>query len=258
MADRPILMSAPMVRAILAGAKTQTRRLVKGAPDDWAPMQPEVYSPTVVDRHGDEQPGPDAFGAGNEDGSDWVPCPYGQPGDRLWVREAWGYRCSAGTSAVGQYMHTIAYRADDARHSYGPMPIEGVGLPKWRERDDGMSPQAWDDRMTAYWRQWRPSIHMPRWASRITLEITAVRVERLRDISEADAKAEGISEFVGGWWCEHDDAEQIAGMTPQEGYAHLWERINGAGSWAENPWVWVVTFQRAGQAPNRGVQRRAR
>lgn len=244
MADRPILMSAPMVRAILAGTKTQTRRMVKVKPwhqieerDDGSPW-PWMYDDERVADH-------------------WVPCPYGQPGDRLWVREAWGYRCSAGTRAVGQYMHTIAYRADDARHSYGPMPIEGVGLPKWRERDEGMSPQAWDDRMTAYWRQWRPSIHMPRWASRITLEITAVRVERLQDISEADAKAEGISEFVGGWWCEHDDAEQIAGMTPQEGYAHLWERINGAGSWAENPWVWVVTFQRAGQAPNVRAERGA-
>lgn len=216
MADRPILMSAPMVRAILAGAKTQTRRLVKGAPDDWAPMQPEVYSPTVVDRHGEELPGPDAFGAGNEDGSDWVRCPYGQPGDRLWVRET---HMDLGACYL--------YRADDSAEQERALVAPG--------------------------QRWRPAIHMPRAASRITLEITAVRVERLRDISEADARAEGISEFVGGWWCEHDDAEQIAGMTPQEGYAHLWERINGAGSWAENPWVWVVTFQRAGQAPNDGL-----
>ncbi|MEY4713300.1 MAG: hypothetical protein RIS88_2750 [Pseudomonadota bacterium] len=85
---------------------------------------------------------------------------------------------------------------------------------------------------------------MPRAASRITLEITGVRVERLQDISADDAKDEGISEFIGGWWCEHDDAEQIAGMTPQEGYRHLWERINGPGSWDANPWVWVVEFKR--------------
>ena len=208
MAERPILFSAPMVRAILAGAKTQTRRAVKFKPwhqiearDDGSPW-PWMYDDERVADH-------------------WVPCPYGQPGDRLWVRET---HMDLGACYL--------YRADDSAEQERALVAPG--------------------------QRWRPAIHMPRAASRITLEITAVRVERLQDISEADAKAEGISEFVGGWWCEHDDAEQIAGMTPQEGYAHLWERINGAGSWAENPWVWVVTFQRAGQAPNRGVQRRAR
>lgn len=178
MADRPILMSAPMVRAILAGAKTQTRRVVKpGTPDDWNA------------------------------------CPYGAPGGRLWVRET--------------YMDLGAcylYRADENAEA--------------------------ERALAAPAQRWMPSIHMPRAASRITLEVADVRVERLQEISADDAKAEGISEFIGGWWCEHDDAEQIAGMTPQEGYAHLWERINGAGSWAANPWVWVVEFQRADQAPN--------
>ncbi len=87
---------------------------------------------------------------------------------------------------------------------------------------------------------------MPRWASRITLELTGVRVERLQDISEADAMAEGITEFIGGWWSEHaaEDRAIQAGATPQEGYRYLWEQINGPDSWEANPWVWVLEFRR--------------
>jgi len=242
--ERPILFSAPMVRAILAGTKTQTRRIVKGAPDDWAPIGPEAFSPTVMDRRGDEQPGPDSYGAGNDDGTDWIRCIHGQPGDRLWVRETWGYRCSSGTQAAGQYMHTIAYRADDARHTYGPMPMEGVGLPKWTERKEGQSYESWDDAMNRYWRQWRPSIFMPRWASRITLEVTDVRVERLNDINRGDAMDEG---------CPFPNMAQ--GDDPRQWYAELWDQINGPGAWAANPWVWAVEFScRMDLQPNVGAK----
>ncbi len=231
MKERPILFSAPMVRAILAGTKTQTRRAVKGWPLEWL-SPPISFSPEYV-----AHPENDA-------------CPYGQPGDRLWVREAWGYRCSSGTPVAGQYHHTIQYRADDERHTFGPMAMDGVGLPKWRERDEGMSYEAWDARMTAYWRQWRPSIHMPRWASRITLEVTGVRVERLQDISEEDAIAEGVDRFPG---CRRDDdAAAFNRIGPVDNdsfpiarYAVLWEQINGAGSWDANPWVWCVEFKQA-------------
>jgi hypothetical protein len=242
-----------MVRAILSGAKSQTRRVVKSAPEDWSPIGPEMFAPTVVDRHGDDQPGAAVYGAGNDDGSDWVRCPYGAPGDHLWGREAWGYRCSSSTCEEGQFNHTIQYRADDARQQFGPMPMEGVGLPKWKERDEGMSWDAWDDRMTRYWRQWRPSIHMPRWASRITLEITEVRVERLGDISEADAVAEGIrissqarrsDTCYGIYECVMPNGKTHFNDSAYELYRLLWSRINGVGSWDANPYVWVVCFRR--------------
>lgn len=205
MTDRPILFSGPMVRALLDGTKTQTRRVVKGAPDDWAPMAPEVFSPTVVDRRGAEQPGPDTYGAGNEDGSDWVRCPYGKPGQRLWVRETW-----ARDDEDGQVM----YRADLGREMCADAWEQGrlEGVPRYR---------------------WRPSIHMPRQASRLMLEVTAVRVERLQAISRGDAMAEG---------CPF--ANMAAVPDPRGWYADLWSAINGAGTWDANPWVWVVEFQR--------------
>lgn len=205
MRERPILFSAPMVRAILAGTKTQTRRVVMGAPEDWAPMQPQVFAPTLIDRHGDEQPGPDAYGAGNEEGDCWIRCPYGQPGDLLWVREAW--------------------RAFAAFNSRPPRDI--TSGPVWHEAQDQVPFHP-----TAYGKL-RPSIHMPRWASRITMEITGVRVERLQDISEADAVAEGVFTDPA---CPAYDA-----------YRSLWESIHGPGSWDANPWVWVIEFQRVGQ-----------
>lgn len=213
MADKPILFSAPMVRAILDGAKTQTRRVVK-----WRGVKPGLnmaFSGLAANKGCHDwfllSRGP---GACWQDLSEGTPCPYGEPGDRLWVRETWRER------DPDQDGRTLDYRAD---HEPGEDPCV---VP------------------------WRPSIHMPRWASRITLELIDVRVERLRDISQADALAEGISEFVGGWWCKYDDDLQQAGATPQEGYLHLWERINGAGSWGVNPWVWVVEFRRSNVRAN--------
>ncbi len=216
MTERPILFSAPMVRALLAGTKTQTRRVVKGAPEDWAPMQPQVFSPTVIDRRGDEQPGPDAFGAGNEGGDCWIRCPYGAPGDRLWVRETWAY-----------HLHAQGSLADDD----GP----------WVYAADG-------ERARQYrlCQRWRPSIHMPRYVCRIRLEITGVRAERLQDISEADAIAEGIEPGAaeGYWRLYGREANGDMDRSQITSYRSLWESINGAGSWAANPWIWVVEFKR--------------
>lgn len=177
MKERPILMSAPMVRAILAGAKRQTRRIA---------MPKRSIEPMT-----DE-------------------CPYGQPGDRLWVRETWQ---SAPLRGV------FAYRAD-------PM-WSGVPAPT----PDG---------------RWRPSIHMPRCASRITLEITGVRVERLRDINEDDAIAEGIqpAALTGHWRLYGRGANGDMDRSPRVSYRSLWESINGQGSWDANPWVWVIEFRR--------------
>lgn len=193
MTERPILFSAPMVRAILDGRKTQTRRIVKPQPpSDCAPIRVEEFHPTVIDRYGDEGPGAPIFGAYDLGGEWGVRCPYGQPGDRLWVRETW--------RAWGGTVRHVDYRATTEI----PRPADG----------------------------WKPSIHMRRADSRIMLEIVAVRVERLQDISEADAKAEG---------CQADPYD---GPTYYDHFALLWRSINGQGSWTTNPWVWVIEFKR--------------
>jgi len=179
MKERPILFSAPMVRAILDGRKTMTRRVVKPNP---------VSIPEAEVAH-----------------ANWViqnrVCPFGQPGDRLWVRETWlSYRH---LHKNGRDEALLIYRAD------------GEDLPK-----------------QARGTKWRPSIFMPRWASRITLEITAVRVERVQDIGDEDAEAEGLS------WCN--------AASPRDKFQCLWNSLNlkrGYG-WDANPWVWVISFKR--------------
>ena len=150
------------------------------------------------------------------DGS-WGQCrfPYGQPGDRLWVREAWSRDEEDGS---------LFYRAD-----------VGTG----NEADDWQ--RNIDDGASGY--RWKPSIHMFRWASRITLEVTAVRVERLQDISEADAQAEGADEAPTPMGLMYS-TPAVMRTRYREGFAALWESINGPNSWDANPWVWVVEFRR--------------
>jgi hypothetical protein len=222
MKERPILFSEPMVRAILAGTKTQTRRVLKLQP----PAGAEHHSLADVGH-----PWHDIYG---HDGPavHRVRCPYGQPGDRLWVRETWnwfdpeaipearrGERADfTGQQGERQIEWCAAYAAD------GPLAYPGY---------EGRG-------------HWRPRIHMPRWASRITLEITGVRVERLQDISEADAQAEGCSlECMTP--TGDDSGSAIYGPG---GYLALWESINGAGSWDANSWVWVVEFKRVEGGPH--------
>lgn len=211
MKERPIIFSAPMIRAILDGSKTQTRRIVKGAQADWTPVAPRVYWPLVVDRHGEERPGSVTYGAGNEDGSDWFPCPYGKPGDRLWVRETW----------APHFMYEGVRPAD--------IPIDDQSCLFYMA--DGAITGGCLDSQRA--KRWRPAIHMPRKASRIDLAITGVRLERLQDISRGDAMAEG---------CPF--ANMASGPDPRQWYAGLWDQINGAGSWEANPWVWCLEFKR--------------
>lgn len=205
MKEHPMLMNAPMVRAILAGTKTQTRRVIKPQPPrDCAPIRVEEFHPTVIDRNGDEQPGAPIFGAFDLGGEWGVRCPYGQPGDRLWVRETWG--TATGEHSARWKQGTILYRADAG------IDIAGQEVDLMR---------------------WKPSIHMPRWASRITLEIISIRVEQLQDISRGDAMEEG---------CPFPNMAK--GDDPRKWYADLWEQINGPDSWEQNPWVWVVEFRR--------------
>jgi hypothetical protein len=207
MKERPILFSAPMVRAILAGTKTQTRRVVKPQPDN----DPAKHHPIEPYTNGRGNWNWVLAATGHGTG-DPFPCPYGQPGDQLWVREAWStHACFDAIPPRDLTTRSIAYAADG--------PIKTGKL--------------------------RPGMFMPRWASRITLEVTGVRVERLQDISEADARAEGAQAADP---CDHArrSCADIGCGGPQDyrgGYRTLWEQINGAGSWAANPWVWVVSFR---------------
>jgi hypothetical protein len=195
MKERPILFSAPMVRALLDGSKTQTRRVAKGVQATHA-------------RTGEPLQRLDSAGPR-------VPCQYGQPGDRLWVRENGWERPERTPKMMREGADTWARYYYDA------------DVLAWQDVEDF---KAWGFKR-------RPSIHMPRWASRIELEVTNVRVERLRDISEADAFAEGIERKLRA-------DRTLAAYDDVCRFAALWEAINGTGSWAANPWVWVVEFRR--------------
>lgn len=201
MKSRPILFSAPMVRALLAGTKTQTRRPLRDG--TWLDPKEGVISMCSV--------------GNGVTGFQSVACPYGVPGDQLWVRE--------------QFAGSIAYE----RHGY---PLREWGNKIWYCADG--------EPRSGQWTRPRPSIHMPRSLSRITLELTDVRVERLQDISEADALAEGVTpKWEPG--CSGRLMEAIGGFSfrpAASAYADLWEQINGPGSWDANPFVWALSFKR--------------
>lgn len=233
--ERPILFGAPMVRALLDGRKTQTRRVVKPQPL-W------VAEPSVPFKTPDADP------------KGIIYCPYGQPGDRLWVRESW---------RIGAWDDNDGTLCIDYRD--GPRK-EWVDIPERADPDGDVFRRYWfqssedaeranlkcDEEGRYKWEpgqspcRWRPSIHMPRWASRILLEITGTRVERLQDISESDAKAEGAMYHDGrgighsGWRHDYKDVHADA----RSSFARLWQEINGDGSLTANPWVFVIEFRR--------------
>ena len=222
MKERPILFSAPMVRAILDGRKSQTRRIVKKQISDIHKFQGWIIGSTDKKRDGCA-----SWGIGEGALSyDLVVarCPYGQPGDRLWVRESYmPDPADDGTWAYTQYMGCKG------------SPLSDIPM-KFRRPENCIYRATWDGSELV---GWKPSIHMPRWASRILLEVTNVRVERLQDISEEDAIAEGVdgeneAAKIGAEWYEK----------PKRAYRRLWKSINGTGSWDFNPWVWVIDFKR--------------
>ncbi len=226
MKERPILFSGAMVRAILNGEKTQTRRVMHPQPSsEWEPSGwGEVHKTNRDGSFAMRRGNPVVIGWGpcNFDGDEAHPCPYGQPGDRLWVRETWRTDDSLdGDSPKSFQAWPVKYSADGAVLRHGA----------FYGNTDG---------------KLRPSIFMPRWASRIELEILGVRVERLQDISLADCGAEGI---VKKFHCENRELWGIFSAShsvphPRTAYHDLWESVNGLGSWDLNPWVWVVEFKR--------------
>jgi hypothetical protein len=198
--ERPILFSAEMVKAILGGTKTQTRRVIKPQPDHFHKFGDGVLRPQIGLRE--------------------ISCPYGQPGDQLWVREA--------------------FRMGKAP---GDEPGQGVAL--YADRSAKFHPDMPEKRYD-WCREYkpRPSIHMPRWASRLTLEIVNIRLVRLQDISEEDAKAEGVR----AWSNPMPNSGHV--YVPE--FINVWNKINGKRtgcSWDDSPWVWAVTFRRL-EAPN--------
>lgn len=226
MSEKPILFSAPMIRAILEGRKTQTRRIIKPS---WA----RCLDP-------DEDDDRESIRVG---------CPYGQRGDRLWVRET--FYCDNFTAndfaaarvghvtprtdaeIIAEWQESLYYRADTA---------SGIGS------CCELIPECMcAEYKTASGRTrspWKPGIHMPRWASRITLEVTGVRVERLHDISEEDAKAEGVTFGEVADYTINGEPGRAAIFNARDAFAYLWAGINGADSWKANPWVWCVSFRR--------------
>ncbi len=247
MRERGIQFVGPMVRAVLDGRKSVTRRVISPQPN----IDPGEFDSATVNA---------AWQSGHVD----VRCPYGVHGDRLWVRETWAYFGGA------EYL----YQRDPSMVVYKATRADDLRVPEWASADEPGCDGG----------RWRPSIFMPRWASRITLEITEVRVERVQDISEEDAVAEGIEEFgtVQRSWISGSTAlGALAGImganpalsrrgflaslvasgaialgadgkaeraTPRAAFGHLWESIHGAGAWERNDWVWVVRFRRVGAA----------
>lgn len=229
MKERPILFSGPMVRAILDGRKTQTRRVIKNT---------GTYA--IEDHHGAEI-------AKRERAALSTNCPYGALGDRLWVRENFsGPYCMTGSPPKEWPLIVGHERILPDIHYWADGDLEHGG-----------------------WTKPKPSIHMPRWASRINLEITGIRVERLQDIGGEDAQAEGIEPLdferydddydwsvcpkCGGTLLHNGPGANLGVIydidcatcdTHKKRYHHLWESINGPGSWDANPWVWVVEFKR--------------
>lgn len=210
--ERPILFSSPMVRAILEGRKTQTRRVITPQPTipdrfiDWCHWN-EEWS-TADARELEEN---------REVVDEWT-CPYGQPGDRLWVREAWRMNGNPQRQWV----------------------VFAAGGERMEVTKDGDSDHYWTHGIGRYSTLNRPSVHMPRWASRITLEVADVRVERVQDISDSDAKAEGVSASE-----EFENKDGSPCYTVE--FEKLWRSIHGVDnqkSWDSNPWVWVVSFKR--------------
>ena len=242
-----MIFNGEMVRAILNGRKTQTRRVMKVQPSDGfhpthngydLDLNAHWYTPGVVDKNGYLQPAKkDVFGVADE--NEGYTCPFGAVGDRIWVRETWGV-VSHELDEDGRIQPWSPDRPATAIHEMpfgngyytGHAIYAADGEFTWGD-DDG-----YEDGRSC----WKPSIHMPRAACRILLEVTGVRVERLNSISQEDAQAEGME--LTGWRPTYSDPDSGGEVwTPYDNFAQLWESIYGEESWKANPLVWVIEFK---------------
>ena len=207
MKERPIIFNGEMIRSLLDGRKTQTRRIVKGMALEWLSDQVGFSPAFVADKDNNL-------------------CPYGQPSDRLWVRETFALERQVDADQLPPFTDGRPLKQDDDRscwvqsHYRATDPTPELAYEYGRDTDEPYV-------------RWRPSIHMPRWASRITLEITGVRLEHLKDITRGDAMAEG---------CPFPNMAK--GDDPRDWFGMIWESIHGHGSWDANPFVWVIKFKR--------------
>ncbi|TYX24743.1 hypothetical protein [Klebsiella pneumoniae] len=230
MTERGMIFNAEMVRAILDGRKTQTRRVIANVGhDNCLPLQKRTKTKDGIYTH-------------VMDAHIYGLCPFGKIGDRIWVRETWATLGNEDGCCVDWEGNLCKGDERSAARIYRASCEQRPG-------DYGL----WSIPDDAYWKPhtkehkfegaWRPSIHMPRWASRILLEITDVRVERLNAISQEDAQAEGME--LTGWrptYSDPDSGGEV--MTPYDNFAELWSSIYGEGSWKADPWVWVIEFKR--------------
>jgi hypothetical protein len=241
--DRPIIFHARSIKGILSGRKTQTRRIMKPQPPEWC----TEFGYTAF------TPDASISGRGRYEGEPaekFFKCRYGKRGDRLWVRETWQplrTQTAEEQSRVAAILER--FRSGQVKDIVGEaMAMSSVGrsgeLTYLYAADFG----DWAYHVDSDLRPWKPSIHMPRVASRFILDVVSIRVERVQDISEKDALAEGLIRNTVGWWLgqERPDADQ---HSPQFGYhapafAQLWDDTNGKGAWQRNDWVWVIEFKR--------------
>lgn len=231
-----MIFNGEMVRAILDGRKTQTRRIMKVQPSDGfhpthngydLDLNAHWYTHGVVDKNGYLQPAKkDVFGVADE--NEGYTCPFGAVGERIWVRETF----QGPLVSEELFEEYLAHSEKFETPQYCEYAADGGAKPEYCDLNDNLR------------HGWRPSIHMPRWASRITLEITSVRVEQLNDISQEDAQAEGI---IDGGCLNCGEPELCGCVNPQpdatDAFAYLWQSIYGQENWDANPWVWVIEFK---------------
>ena len=253
MKERGMIFNGEMVRALLDGRKTQTRRIMKVQPSEgFTPMNMALetdykarwYTPGIVDKDGYLQPASkEVFGVSNE--NEGYSCPFGAVGDRIYVRETWAILGNEDGCCIDWEEKLCKADERSAARIYRASCEQKPGnYGLWSIPDDAdWKPHTKDHQ---YEGAWRPSIHMPRWASRITLEITDVRAERLNSISEEDATAEGVPpagsllpDYPGTFLTPNGDF-----ATAKVAFQRLWESIYGAENWQANPWVWVIEFKR--------------
>ncbi|HBR1513908.1 TPA: hypothetical protein L9L67_003435 [Klebsiella quasipneumoniae subsp. quasipneumoniae] len=220
MKERGMIFNGEMVRAILDGRKTQTRRIMT-VQSESSEFGLRYIAESSLAKEVGMYFWSQSDACGMKARSKPFACPYGKPGDRIWVREA--FRVHSRATDVA----TLVYKASE-RNSWTEqthrVPVAFCNKPATPEK-------------------WTPSLHMPRWASRILLEITDVRVERLNAISQEDAQAEGME--LTGWRPTYSDPDSGGKvMTPYDNFAELWSSIYGDESWKANPWVWVISFKR--------------